>query len=189
MGMMDIMLRILVPVAYGMLLLVVAGMDYFLWGYPIFCADIFLIAVLVCVGFILTYYLIVIHIGIIVLSIILSVELCTRLIAILSDILFIPNIILLLVFGLLDYWGILWMVVLFCVDAYFATVIVIIIVAAVLVVVVVNILVSIMIIIFSVWLPNISIITIIVGNILSLFVVISYFVGYITRIIIDTIVI
>ena len=119
----------------------------------------------------------------------LSVELCTRLTAILSDILFIPNIILLLVFGLLDYWGILWMVVLFCVDAYFATVIVIIIVAAVLVVVVVNILVSIMIIIFSVWLPNISIITIIVGNILSLFVVISYFVGYITSIIIDTIVV
>ena len=123
----------------------------------------------------------------------LSVELCTRLIAILSDILFIPNIILLLVFGLLDYWGILWMVVLFCVDAYFATVIVVIVVAAVLVVVsvivVVNILVSFMVIIFSVWLANLSIITIIVGNILSLFVVISYFVGYITRIIIDTIVV
>lgn len=117
----------------------------------------------------------------------LSVELCTRLIAILSDILFIPNIILLLVFGLLDYWGILWMVVLFCVDAYFATVIVVI-VAAVLIVVVVNILVSIVIIIFGVWLANISIITIIFRNILSLF-VISYFVGYGTRIIIDIIVV
>lgn len=126
----------------------------------------------------------------------LSVELCTRLTAILSDILFIPNIILLLVFGLLDYWGILWMVVLFCVDAYFATVIVVIVVAAVLIVVsvivVVNILVGIMMIIFGVWLANLSIITIIVGNILSLFVVISYFVGYIgygTRIVIDTIVV
>lgn len=88
------------------------------------------------------------------------------------------------------------MVVLFCVDAYFATVIVVIVVAAVLIVVsvivVVNILVGIMMIIFGVWLANLSIITIIVGNILSLFVVISYFVGYIgygTRIIIDIIVV